>query len=189
VLPGYTNMVHNNREPHSGVRYIARRVWQRLLLALYANRITVAVAIVILIALGLFSLRGAPRGEAAVVGVMPIAVSVQQLEPRGETLPLVLKEKSGSRYLSLPLESAEARVIAREQGVRVPGGQPRAYDLMRDIIQQLGGRVDHVILADADRGGYAASIMISVAGETRMLRAKPADAVALALKAGGHHLR
>jgi bifunctional DNase/RNase len=80
------------------------------------------------------------RGEAAVVGVMPIMVSVQQLEPRGETLPLVLKEKGGSRYLSLPLDSTETRVIARAQGVRVPGEQPQAYDLMRDIISSSGPR-------------------------------------------------
>jgi hypothetical protein len=59
-LRGYTSMIHNHREPYSALRYIARRVWRRLLLALYANRITVAVAIVILIALGLFSLRGRP---------------------------------------------------------------------------------------------------------------------------------
>ena len=76
-------------------------------------------------------------------------------------------------------------MIAREQGFRVQGEQPLAYDLFREIIEQLGGRVDHVIVAAADDGAAATHIVISIdSGDTRIIRARPAGPVTLALKTG-----
>jgi bifunctional DNase/RNase len=99
-------------------------------------------------------------------------------------VPLVLKEKHGTRQLILELSPIEARVIAREQGQRITGEQPQVYDLWRDVIRELGGRVDHVILADAGPGAVTARVVIVLDGEARTLRASPGDAVTLAVKTG-----
>lgn len=176
-------MERKNSGPHDIWLYVARRVWWRLLTTLFRNRVRVIAAIVALLALGLFSLmRGSLQGQASVAGVMPIAVTVLRLEAHGDRLPLVLQERDGARQLSLELGLTEARVIAREQGFRIQGEQPQTYALFRDIVGQLGGRVDHVIIAASEDGAPVARIAIAVDGrDVRIIRARPADAVALAL--------
>jgi bifunctional DNase/RNase len=166
--------------------YILRRIRTRLFLALYQNRFKVLVGAVAVIAgLGFFVVRNASESSISALGAAPIAMSVQDLAPQGNTLPLVLTEKNGTRQLIIrDLESTEARVIAREQGMVLQGEQPRAYDLMRDLIQQTGARVDHVMVIEADREQFTGRIVVSVGAETRSIRAKPADAVALAVKTG-----
>jgi bifunctional DNase/RNase len=176
-------MDHKSSAPKDIWLYIARRVGWRLLNAAYLNRVKILAAIVAVLALGLFSLfRGGLEGQASVVGVMPVAVTVLRLEARGDRLPLMLQEKEGARQLSLELGPTEARVIAREQGISVQGEQPQAYALFRGIIGQLGGRVDHVIIVAGDDTSAAARIIISIpGGDTRIIRARSADAVTLAL--------
>jgi bifunctional DNase/RNase len=163
--------------------FVWRRVWQRLALALYRRRWNaLAVAALILIGGAFLIVRAVFETPAAALGVAPIAVRVQELQPQGNTLPLVLIEKAGPRQLVIrELESTEARVIARQQGMNLQGEQPRAYDLMRDLVQHMGGRVDHVILAEGERA-YIGRIVVSAGGDLRVIQAKPADAVTLALK-------
>jgi len=163
--------------------FVWRRVWQRLALALYRRRWNaLAVAALILIGGAFLIVRAVFETPAAALGVAPIAVRVQELQPQGNTLPLVLIEKAGPRQLVIrELESTEARVIARQQGMNLQGEQPRAYDLMRDLVQHMGGRVDHVILAEGERA-YIGRIVVSAGGDLRIIQAKPADAVTLALK-------
>jgi hypothetical protein len=92
-------------------------------------------------------------------------------------VPLVLKEKHGTRQLILELSPIEARVIAREQGQRITGEQPQVYDLWRDVIRELGGRSGRrrtrphlgprrveVALADPEVGS---KFLLDTAGGTR----------------------
>jgi bifunctional DNase/RNase len=164
--------------------YVVRRVQKRILLALYQKRITLLLGGVLAIA-GLAVVFMQSQGDRFIPagGVNPIRVDVQDLAPQGNALPLVLTEKNGSRQLVIrELESAEARVIARVQGIQLQGEQPRAYDLMSDLILQIGARIDHVLMVEAERDQVQARISVSMGSETRTLRARPADAVALALK-------
>jgi bifunctional DNase/RNase len=68
--------------------------------------------------------------------------------------------------------------------VRQSGDQPQVYELVREVVQQLGGRVDHVIVSEAAAGMYAAQVVVSMRGDVRVLRAKATDAAALALITG-----
>jgi bifunctional DNase/RNase len=173
-------------EPNRNAPYIWRRIYRRLFLALYQRRVTLIGALVaVVIGAGFVAYRGIADAPPAGLGVLPIAMSVQELQPLGNSLPLILVEKNGSRQLIIrDLESTEARVIAQQQGLAIQGEQPRAYDLMRELLQQVGGRVDQVILTEAERDQVIGRIVVSAAAETRTIRAKPADAVALALKTG-----
>jgi hypothetical protein len=66
----------------SGWLYVARRVWWRLLAALYVQRVKIVGAILALLALGLVSLMaGGVQSQGALDGVGPAAASVAQLEP------------------------------------------------------------------------------------------------------------
>jgi bifunctional DNase/RNase len=166
--------------------YISRRIRKRLVYAVFRHRWNFLVGVLVVVGgIGYLVVRGLLESPSAALGVLNVAVSVQRLEPQGNTLPLILVERDGPRQLIIrDLDSTEARVIARQQGIVIEGEQPQAYDLMRDLLQQIGGHVDQVIVADGDRGTYIGRIVVSAGGEPRIIRAKPSDAVALALKTG-----
>src|SRR6185503_17163687 len=99
-----------------------------------------------------------------------------------------LKEKNGQRRISMAVGSTEALAIARQRGSTQipPDQQPQAYDLLRDTIQQLGGRVDRVIVNDATQREYLAQVLgcHTGGGKLKVIKARPGLAFALALKAG-----
>jgi len=82
----------------------------------------------------------------------------------------------------------EALAIAQKRGQASipPDQQPQAYGLMRDTIQQMGGRIDRVLVNDATQSQYLAQIVVSdgSGGEVKVIKARPGDAVALALQSG-----
>jgi bifunctional DNase/RNase len=164
--------------------YIARRVGQRLLLALYMHRVVALGVLLALLVLGLFWLRAPRPGQAPVIGALPIPVSVQPLAASSGGIRLVLKEQNGPRELALDLDVTSAPVVARHQGVRQAGDQPQVYELLREVVQRLGGRIDHVIVSDVAAGMYAARVVVSIGGDVRVVRAKASDAAALALITG-----
>jgi uncharacterized protein len=170
------------------------RVFQRLLYALYRQRVPVVLILLIGISAGTYYLwlaRTNLPNEAAAAGVAPVEVSVQDLQAQLSNQGIIrgtltLKEKNGNRRIAMAVGSTESLAILRQRGNNqiAPDQQPQAYDLMRDAISQLGGRIDRVIVNDVTSTDYLAVIVVSNNGESRVLKARPGDAVALALKAG-----
>jgi bifunctional DNase/RNase len=173
---------------------IFTRVLQRLLYALYRQRIPLLLVLFISISAGTYYLwlaRSNLPNEAAAAGSAPVEVSVQDLQGqlsqqgilRGT---LTLKEKNGNRRIAMAVGSTETLAILRQRGNNqiAPDQQPQAYDLMRDTISQLGGRIDRVIVNDVNNSEYLAQVVVSNNGDVRVVKARPGDAVALALKAG-----
>ena len=68
---------------------------------------------------------------------------VSDLQGQANNATLTLKEKNGSRRISMAVGLTEALAIAQKRGQAQipPDQQPQAYILMRDTIQQLGGRI------------------------------------------------
>lgn len=167
------------------------RVIQRLLLAVYRQRIVVLLFLLIAISAGTYWVWLARTNlptEAAAAGTAPIEVTVSDLQGTINNATLTLKEKNGSRRISMAVGSSEALAIAHERGNTQipPDQQPQAYMLMRDTIQQMGGRVDRVIVNDATQREYLAQIVVSnsSSGDTKVIKARPGDAIALALQSG-----
>lgn len=160
------------------------RVFQRVTLALFRHRVAVLLFLVVGLALGDYGLwRGIAGSETRTDGVLPVAVNVQ-VQQRGTNFVLVLREKVGNRRLAMSVEPAEALVIARAQGQRIQGEVTQAFDLTRNIVQELGGRVDRVVVNDADQSQYYAQVVVADGAGTRVVRARPSDAVALAVTMG-----
>jgi bifunctional DNase/RNase len=111
---------------------------------------------------------------------------VQALDGQNiSSMTLTLKEKNGPRRISMAVGTTEALAIARQRGsTQIPlDQQPQAYDLLREAIQEMGGRVDRVIVNDANQREYLAQVVLSnVGGDVKVIRARPGDAIALALK-------
>ena len=94
-----------------------------------------------------------------------------------------LSEKEGDRVLPIWIGLLEARAIALKLD-EVPISRPLTPDLLDSIIEQLGGRVEHVIVSGLVEGTFYAQIVITQNGETRWVDSRPSDALALALRAG-----
>lgn len=164
------------------------RVLQRLLLALYRQRIPLLLVILISASVGTYYLwlghTNLPN-EAEAAGTAPVEVTVTDLQGTVNNATLTLKEKNGSRRISMAVGSTEALAIAQQRGSTIPPDQqPQAYNLLRDTIQQLGGRIDRVVVNDATQREYLAQVVVSNNGDVKVIKARPGDAIALALKSG-----
>jgi hypothetical protein len=95
--------------------YIAHRVGQRLLLALFMHRVVAVGVILALLVLGLFWLREPRPGQAPVIGALPVPVSVQPLAASSGGVRLLLKEQNG------PRERPRSRRDVSTRGCTSPG--------------------------------------------------------------------
>jgi bifunctional DNase/RNase len=168
---------------------VVGRVLQRLLLALGRQKVPLIIFLIIGVVAGgyyLWLTQSNLPNEAAAAGNAPVEVTVQGLDGQNiSSMTLTLKEKNGQRRISMAVGTTEALAIARQRGsTQIPlDQQPQAYDLLREAIQQMGGRVDRVIVNDANQREYLAQVVLSgVDGGVKVIRARPGDAIALALK-------
>jgi len=94
---------------------------------------------------------------------------------------VILKEKESDRYLPIWIGPAEADAIAvRLQDVQV--ARPLTHDLLRTVIEQLGGSIDHIFINDLSNDTFFAKIVLQVDGRSVEIDARPSDAIALALR-------
>ncbi|MDA8044957.1 MAG: bifunctional nuclease family protein [Actinomycetota bacterium] len=95
---------------------------------------------------------------------------------------LLLQELSGSkRTLPIYIGPAEAQAIAfAQQGVETP--RPMTHDLMRDILEELGARVECIVITELRERTFYSEIRIIVGTARHSVSARPSDAVALAVR-------
>ena len=97
-------------------------------------------------------------------------------------MPIVLlKDKGGDRVLPIWVGIFEANAIAL-QIENVPTPRPMTHDLLRNLITDLNGRVDRVVVSDLKDNTFYAVIHLTVLGERVAVDARPSDAIALALR-------
>lgn len=94
---------------------------------------------------------------------------------------VILREKDSDRYLPIWIGPAEADAIAvRLQDVSV--ARPLTHDLLRSMIEQLGGRVAYIVVNDLSNDTFFARIVLEVNGEAMEVDSRPSDAIALAVR-------
>jgi hypothetical protein len=94
---------------------------------------------------------------------------------------VILKDKMGERVLSIWVGIFEANAIALQiENVATP--RPMTHDLLRNIITDLDGSVDRVVVSDLKDNTFFAIIHLTVRGERVAVDARPSDAIALALR-------
>lgn len=127
---------------------------------------------------------------AAAAGAKPVEVTVQgmQLDPAtgSPVVRLVEKAKTGSaRELPIWIGPFEAQAIALEmQGVPAP--RPLTHDLMKQLVERLGGKLTHVVITDLRENTYFATLYLDgPGGKDVTVDARPSDAIALALRLHG----
>ncbi len=94
---------------------------------------------------------------------------------------VVLKDINSDRYITIWIGPSEADAITIELQ-EMPPKRPLTHDLLKSVIQELGGRVVHVIINDLRDDVYYARIVIEIDGKQIEIDSRSSDAIALAVR-------
>lgn len=94
---------------------------------------------------------------------------------------VVLKEIGAERYLPIWIGPFEADSITIQlQGVQV--ARPLTHDLLRNIINEMGAKVSHIMVNELKNDTFYARIVMDINGQSMEIDSRPSDAVALAVR-------
>ncbi len=95
---------------------------------------------------------------------------------------VVLREEEGERYLPIWIGPFEADAITIQlQEMEV--SRPLTHDLLKNVIELLGGDVIRVVINDLQNDTFYARIVLqNETGETIEVDSRPSDAIALAVR-------
>ncbi len=97
----------------------------------------------------------------------------------GGAYALILKEVNGPRRLPIIIGAFEAQSIALEiEGIKPP--RPLTHDLIKNIIDILGGDLVDVLINELRDGTFYARLNL----DTQEVDSRPSDAIALAVRYG-----
>src|ERR687898_893664 len=114
---------------------------------------------------------------------MQIEMTIKGLmvDPITNTPIVILRDKDGQKVLPIWVGIFEANAIALQiENIATP--RPMTHDLLRNIITDLEGHVDRVVVSDLKDNTFYAIIHLTVRGERVAVDARPSDAIALALR-------
>ncbi|UCC44183.1 MAG: bifunctional nuclease family protein [Candidatus Zixiibacteriota bacterium] len=105
------------------------------------------------------------------------------LDMTTNTPVIILAPVELEKVLPIWIGHAEAWAIAMELS-GVASKRPLTHDLIRQVIETMGGKVDRVEITDLKEQTFFAVIQISRDGKTERIDARPSDSIAVALKTG-----
>lgn len=116
---------------------------------------------------------------------MEIEVKIRALmmDPNSGTPIIILKDVNSETMLPIWVGAYEANAIALEIEKIAPP-RPMTHDLLRNLIIELGMKVERVVVTSLrDNTFYAVIELSSGNGDPMRLDSRPSDAIALALRA------
>jgi bifunctional DNase/RNase len=116
---------------------------------------------------------------------MEIEVKIRALmmDPNSGTPIIILKDVNSETMLPIWVGAYEANAIALEIEKIAPP-RPMTHDLLRNLIVELGLKVDRVVVTSLrDNTFFAVIEMTTNGGDAMRLDSRPSDAIALALRA------
>jgi len=94
---------------------------------------------------------------------------------------VILRDKDGERVLPIWVGVFEANAIALQiENIATP--RPMTHDLLRNVIRDLNGVVEKIVVSDLKETTFYALIYLRVGSEVVAIDARPSDALALALR-------
>ena len=116
---------------------------------------------------------------------MEIEVKIRALmmDPNSGTPIIILKDVNSETMLPIWVGAYEANAIALEIEKIAPP-RPMTHDLLRNLIVELGMKVERVVVTSLrDNTFYAVIELTAGNGDSMRLDSRPSDAIALALRA------
>jgi uncharacterized protein len=122
-----------------------------------------------------------PQARNRLVEMVVESVRVHMLSSRHV---VILKETDHDRYLPIWIGPWEASAIAMKlQGLTAD--RPLTHDLFANALEQLGVRVERVVISTLAEETYHARLHLERDGTVFEIDSRPSDALALAVRTGG----
>jgi bifunctional DNase/RNase len=103
------------------------------------------------------------------------------LDPVTKTPIVILKDVDNKLNLPIWIGLLEATAMATElEGIKM--ARPMTHDLLKNILNEMGGSIESVQITDLKENTYYALIHLNVAGRAVSIDSRPSDAIALALR-------
>ncbi len=91
---------------------------------------------------------------------------------------IVLKERNGKRSFPIVIGIVEIFAIDRRlKGIQPP--RPMTHDLLDSVIENLGAKIEKIVINDLRNHTFYAKIYLSSNGQTVEIDSRPSDAIAL----------
>ena len=103
------------------------------------------------------------------------------LDPMTKMPIIILKDSKGDNALPIWIGIAEASAIAT-QIEKIDMARPMTHDLLKNILQELGVKLERVEVLDLQDNTFYANIYLNVNGQVMPIDSRPSDAIALALR-------
>lgn len=97
---------------------------------------------------------------------------------------LFLKERDGERILPIWIGPPEAMAILLATQGQITE-RPMTHDLIKVIVETLGGNVQNVVIQEIKDGTFYARIRITRGDSIYEIDARPSDSIAIVLRFGG----
>src|SRR2546425_8480120 len=126
------------------------------------------------------------RSAAAAAGPVEVKVDGVVLDPdSGSPVVRLVEKAKAHRELPIWIGPFEAQAIVLEiQGVPAP--RPLTHDLMKQLVERLGGKLTRVVIGGLHDNTYFATLHLQRPGGKELtVDARPSDAIALALRLHG----
>ena len=91
---------------------------------------------------------------------------------------IVLKERHGERSFPIVIGIVEIFAIDRRlKGIKPP--RPMTHDLLSSVIENLGAKIEKIVINDLRNHTFYAKIHLSLNSQTVEIDSRPSDAIAL----------
>ena len=112
-----------------------------------------------------------------------MAIKGLMVDPITNMPIIVLREVEGQRVLPIWVGVFEANAIALQvENVQTP--RPMTHDLLKTVIDQLGGRLERIVVCELKENTFYATLHVLSLKGLLEVDARPSDAIALALRSG-----
>jgi len=109
---------------------------------------------------------------------VPMELSRILITEYGDQQVIFLKETGGERSFPILIGTGEALAIDRRlKGIETP--RPMTHDLLANVIESLGGQVDHIVINDLREHTFIATLYIRRGEDMIAVDSRPSDAIAL----------
>src|SRR5947207_1423864 len=103
------------------------------------------------------------------------------IDPTTQSPVVVLETVNDQKLLPIWISVVEAKAIATElEHVTLP--RPLTHDLIRNILHELGARLQRVIITDLRNDTFFAQLSLRSKGQELQIDSRPSDAIAIALR-------
>lgn len=121
--------------------------------------------------------RDLPHQEADIMEI-PVELSRIIINETIDQQIIVLTERSGDRAFPIVIGMPEILALDRRlKNIELP--RPMTHDLLANVIENLGGNVEKVVISDLKDHTFFAILHIEVDGEVVQVDSRPSDAIAL----------